>query len=214
MAAPSEVAPIGFLDLPAEIRIEIYRHLFNAAEIIIPATQVVAPPLSPIVCSGGFQRHVLNTCWAIRNEALSYLIAATTLQICQPLDEAVPIPPYYLENIPRLVVSYAKAFSRQPFRPDHLPGLQVLELRDIPIWCKYHSESFFLEDELGSSTMYDLALYNINRMSPALTKIIHEKERAYRVRLQCQFVVSSASHDTIVRSPDLRAHGPLPLSFC
>jgi hypothetical protein len=197
MASP-ELPPIGFLDLPAEIRIEIYRHLFRAAQIVVPATQLVASALSPIACSGGFQRHVLDTCWTIRNEALSYLLAATTLQICQPLGEAVPIPPYYLENIPRLVVSDAKAFSRQPFKPDRLPGLQVLELRNITIWCKYHSENFFLEGELGSSTMYDLALYNINRISPALTQMICDKQRAYKVCLFCQFVVSSASHDTIV----------------
>jgi hypothetical protein len=125
-------------------------------------------------------------------------MAATTLHICQPLDEATPIPPRYLQNIPRLLVSDAKAFSRQPFNADRLPGLQVLELRNITIWCKYHAESFFLEDELGSSTMYDLALYNINRISPSLTKLVEDKQRAYRVRLFCQFVVSSASHDTIV----------------
>lgn len=199
MATPK--VSLGFLDLPAEIRIEIYRHLFRAAQIIVPATGRVTPPIPPIVCSGGFQRHVLNTCWTIRNEALSYLMAATTLQICQPLDEAVPIPPYYLENIPRLVVSNAKAFSRLPFKPERLPALQVLELRNIPIWCKYHPESFFLEGVLGSSTMYGLALYNINRISPALTKMIHEKERTYRIRLFCQFVVSSASHNTIVCFP-------------
>lgn len=125
-------------------------------------------------------------------------MAATTLQICQPLDEAVPIPPWYLENIPRLVVSDAKAFSRQPFKSERLPALQVLELRNITIWCKYHPESFFLEGELGSSTMYGLALYNINRISPVLMKMIHDKDRTYRIRLLCQFVVSSASHDTIV----------------
>jgi hypothetical protein len=198
MATASQFHPLGFLDLPAEIRIEIYRHLFTAAQIVVPATQLVATPLSPIVCSGGFQRHFLSTCWTIRNEALAYLIAATTLQICQPLDEAVPIPPHYLENIPRLVVSDPKAFSRQPFNPDRLPGLQVLELRNIPVWCKYHPESFFLEGDCGSTTMYDLAMYNVNRISPALTKMIHEKQRAYRVRLFCQFVVSSASHGTIV----------------
>ena len=199
MAAVSEVPPLGFLDLPAEIRIEIYQHLFRAAQIMVPASQLLAPTTSSIICSGGFQRHVLNTCWTIRNEALSYLMAETTLQICQPLDEAVPIPPYYLENIPRLVVSDAKAFSRQPFKADRLPGLQVLELRNITIWCKYHSESFFLEGELGSSTMYDLALYNINRISPELTKMIRGKQRTHKIRLFCQFVVSSASHDTIVR---------------
>jgi hypothetical protein len=129
-------------------------------------------------------------------------MAATTLRICQPLDEATPIPQYYLQNIPRLLVSDAKAFSRQPFNADRLPGLQVLELRNITIWCKYHAESFFLDDELGSSTMYDLALYNINRISPSLTKLIEDKQRAYRVRLCCQFVVSSISHDTIVSYPN------------
>jgi hypothetical protein len=202
MATASDLSRLSFLDLPAEIRIEIYQHLFQSAQIIVPATSLVALPLPPRVCSGGFQRHVLNTCWTIRNEALSYLMAATTLHICQPLDEATPIPPYYLQYIPRLLVSDAKAFSRQPFNADRLPGLQVLELRNITIWCKYHAESFFLDDELGSSTMYDLALYNINRISPSLTKLVEDKQRAYRVRLFCQFVVSSASYDTIVSYPN------------
>jgi hypothetical protein len=60
-------------------------------------------------------------------------MAATTLHICQHLDETIPIPPYYLQNIPRLLASDAKAFSRQPFNADQLPGLQVLELRNITI---------------------------------------------------------------------------------
>jgi hypothetical protein len=80
------------------------------------------------------------------------------------------------------------------------PGLQVLELRNITVWCKYHAESFFLDDELSSSIMHDLALYSINRISPSLTKLVEDKQRAYRVRLFCQFVVSSASYDTIVVS--------------
>lgn len=118
------------------------------------------------------------------------------------MDEATPIPLYYLQNIPRLLVSDVKAFSRQPFNAGRLPGLQVLELRNITIWCKYHAESFFLDDELGSSTKYNLALYNINRISPSLTKLVEDKQRAYRVRLFCLFVVSSASHDTIVSYPN------------
>lgn len=122
--ADSELPPLGFLDLPAEIRIEIYQHLFRSALIVASATQLVAPPIPSIICSGGFQRHVLSTCWTIRNEAHSYLMAATTLQIRQPLDDAVPIPPYHPENIPRLVVSDAKAFSRQPFKPDRFLNVE------------------------------------------------------------------------------------------
>ena len=204
MATTSDLPPLGFLDLPAEVRIEIYQHLFEAAQIIVSATQPIALPFAPIVCSGGFQRHVLNTCWTIRNEALSYLMAATTLHICQPLDDAIPIPPYYLQNIPRLLVSDVKAFSRQPFNADHLPGLQVLELHKVTIWCRYYAESFFLKDKLGSSIMYNLALYNINRISPSLTKLVEDKQRAYRIRLFCQFVVSSVSHDTMVSYPNRR----------
>lgn len=189
---------VGFLDLPAEIRIEIYRYLFEAAQIVVPASQLVTS-IAPLgVCSGGFQRRLLDTCWTIRNEALSYLLAATTLHISQPLDQAVPIPPHYLENIPRLVVSDAKAFSSQEFKGDRLPALQVLELHNITIWCKYHSESFFLEDEFGSPTMFGLAQYNLNRISPSLTRLIGGKQRTFKVRLFCQFVVSSASHETIV----------------
>ena len=69
------------------------------------------------------------------------------------------------------------------------------------IWCKYHAESFFLDDELGSSTMYDLALYNINRISPSLTKLVEYKQRAYRIQLFCQFAISFASYDTSVSYP-------------
>ena len=191
---------VGFLDLPAEIRIEIYQHLFEAAQITVPALHLLTTSLVPlVVCSGGFQKRFLETCWTIRNEALQYLLAATNLHISQPMDQAIPIPPYYLENIPRLVVSDAKSFSSQEFKSDRLPGLQVLELRNITIWCKYHSESFFLEDEHGSPTMFGLAQYNLNRISPSLTRLVRQKSRAFKIRLFCQFVVSSASHDTIVR---------------
>jgi hypothetical protein len=71
-----------------KLQIEIYRHLFSVAQIICPATQLIAPLLALIVCSGGCQRHVLNTCWTIRNGVLSYPTAATNLHICQPLDGA------------------------------------------------------------------------------------------------------------------------------
>lgn len=45
MTTPSKVSPLGFLDLPTEIRIEIYRRLLTAAHIIVPATQLITPPL-------------------------------------------------------------------------------------------------------------------------------------------------------------------------
>ncbi len=197
--SPSPSA-VGFLDLPAEIRIEIYHRLFEAAQIVVPASHLVTTSLKTLVlCSGGFQKRFLETCWTIRNEALQYLLAATTLHISQPLDQACPIPPYYLENIPRLVVSDAKSFSSQEFKADRLPGLQVLELRNITIWCKYHSESFFLEDELGSPTMFGLAQYNLDRISPSLTRLTRKRQRTFKIRLFCQFVVSSDSHGTIVR---------------
>ena len=197
--SPSTSA-VSFLDLPTEIRIEIYQHLFDAAQIVVPASHLVTTSLKTLVSySGGFQKQFLETCWTIRNEALKYLLAATTLHISQPLDRACPIPPYYLNNIPRLVVSDAKSFSSQEFKADRLPGLQILELRNITIWCKYHSESFFLEDELGSSTMFGLAQYNLHRISPSLTRLTRERQRTFKIRLLCQFVVSSDSHGTIVR---------------
>jgi hypothetical protein len=194
---------LSFLDLPAELRIQIYQHLFEAAQIIVNCSRASMPPLvvpslKGATCGGGFQRHLLSTCRTIRNEATAYLLAATTLQISHPLDEAVPIPPYYLANIPRLIVADPKAFSREPFRADRLQGLQVMELHNIIIWCKFHSESFFLESEVGSPTMFGLALYNLNRISPALTSLIGRKGRSFKIRLVCQFVVSSATHDTIV----------------
>ena len=192
---------LGFLDLPVEIRIDIYRYLFDAAEIMVNGPPFSKDPVPSVICKGGFQRKILDTCWTIRNEAAAYLFAATTLKISQPLDEACPIPPYYLYNIPRLVVTDAKAFSKEQFKADRLPGLQVLELRNITIWCLYHPEEFLLNSEFGDETMLGVTSYNINRISPSLTRLIGEKDRTYKIHLFCQFVVSSDSHETIVSYP-------------
>jgi hypothetical protein len=128
--------PFGFLDLPTEIRIEVYQHLFEAARLSIEAAHVTSQHCGFNICSCAFPWHIINTCRRLRQEALPYLLAATTLTVSSTLTRANLIPAAYLSAIPRAVVLDAKAFSAEPFQLERFVSLRTLELRNITIWCK------------------------------------------------------------------------------
>lgn len=194
-STPSECTSL--LDLPAEIRIEIYRHLFDAAQLSLegvdPGTRHCGSP----ICSCAFPYHILNTCQQLRNEATTYLLAATTLQVSGSLENLNQLPSKYISAITRAVVLNTESFSKAPLQLDSLLTLKTLELRNITVWCKYHDE-FYLQTPEGDECMLALALFNLGRISSRFTTLYADTTRPYNILLCCQFVVSSMTDETIV----------------
>ena len=79
-----------------------------------------------------------------------------------------------------------------------LPSLEVLEIRNIDVWCRYFDE-VYLESEKADGTMVDLAFFNLGRIGRGLKELV-VGERRFKVVLCCQFVINSLSDETIVSS--------------
>lgn len=190
---------LGFLDLPPEVRIKIYQNLFESAQLSIESPHPNNSPCGLSICSCDFPFHILSTCHQLQIEASAYLLASTTLQLGNRFDKTFLLPESYLASIPRVVILNAEAFSKQSLHLDKLKSLRILELRNITIWCKYHDETY-LESPEGEEAMLGLALFNLNRISGQLTMLCRRMDRKFKILLCCQFVVSSLTHETIVRS--------------
>ena len=80
------------------------------------------------------------------------------------------MPQNYLESINKAVVLDAKLFSRQPFELGRMPALQVLEIRNIDVWCKFYDE-VYLESEAADEAMHDMALFNVKRLGATLLEL-------------------------------------------
>jgi hypothetical protein len=186
------------LALPAEVRIEIYRHLFEAAEISIDGSNAKCLQCAVSICSCAFPWRVINACQQLRGEALPYLMSATTLQISGTLEGAARLPTKYVSTIPRAVILDPSTFSKSTTHLEQFHNLRILELRNITIWCKYHDEAY-LESPAADECMIGLALFNLNRISAQLTRLCTNKARAFEILLCCQYVASSLSDKTIVR---------------
>jgi hypothetical protein len=194
-------AMLGFLDLPAEVRIDIYKCLFQASLLSIePRYQ----HCRKAVCPCAFPWQLVNTCQQLRAEALPYLLAATTLSIAGGVGTISSLPQTWLPSIPRAVVLSIEQFGKDPLDFATFRALQILELRELAVWCNYHDdESFSGED--GAETMINMAMFQLKRNSLHLHTLCNEKGRSFNILLFCRFVITSAKHETIVREmPDNR----------
>lgn len=100
---PSNVSPtkaLGFLDLPAEIRITIYQFLFSCSTLFID--------LGPaFICRDLFHYEITATCHGIRAEAIPCLNGATTLVFNHQRhleDFPMTIPQMYLQNLESICI--------------------------------------------------------------------------------------------------------------
>lgn len=189
--------PCPLLAVPGEVRMEVYRHLFEGAQLSVESIHPIGPPCGFRICSCAFQWHILHTCKKLRDEALPYLLSATSLEVSNTMVKAVKIPASYLSVIPRAVILDAKAFTTMPLHLDLFASLKLLELRNITIWCKYHDEAY-LESAEGDESMYGLAMFNLGRISSLLVDLCMSPRRPFEIKLCCQYVVSSLTHETIV----------------
>jgi len=191
-----EKARLGFLDLPTEIRLQVYSYLFDSAKLACDTPHGGWPSCGYSVCSCLFPRHISSTCRQLRQEALPVLMAATTVEVAGSFDKVVTMPECYLTAINRAVVLDAKQFSLQPFLLERLPALKILELRNITIWCKFYDE-VFLESPKADEAMIGMAYFNLTRIGKRLQELCH-KPRPFKLHLCCQFVVNSLSDETVV----------------
>lgn len=131
-----------FLDLPAEIRWEIYSHLFDSAKLSCETPHAIWPKCGKSVCSCLFPRHITSTCRQLRTETLPLLLAATTVEVAGSFDKIITMPESYLGRINYAVVLDAKLFSLRPFQLEKMPALKVLELRNITVGTQHNAYSF------------------------------------------------------------------------
>lgn len=198
MALTTPLQPaLGFLDLPAEVRVEVYQHLFCSSELSLEPAFPSVSHCGFSICPCRFPHALLSTCRTLRGEALSYLLASTTLQLASTTHKLSLLPASYLRGIPRAVVLNVRQYLKQPVDFGLLAALRTLEFRNIAVWCRYHDESD-LFGEGGDSIMLNLAMFNIRRHSGSLASLCASTERPFNIILGCRFVVSSAKHETLV----------------
>ena len=216
--------PPSLLELPSEIRMEIYRHLFQACQLSLDlpchaSTSGSRPP----VCTCNFPWQITTCCRKLRNECLPLLHASTVLTVPASFERASAVHKSHLSAIPHVVVFDSKAFSDvvvtgtlicsappidfSCFISRSLPALRTLELRNLTIWCQWNSEDYLESDEADES-MYNLAMFNLRRNSPRLVELCRlpsakgceksPRSRPFEILLCCQFVGSSLTHGTIV----------------
>ena len=218
----------ALLDLPFEIRVSIYQELFRAPLLALdlPYHKTSAGCRSPI-CTCDYPWQITTCCRQTRTESLPLLHSTATLTLQTSFDRARLIPRAHLSAIPRVVVLDAKAFSDlttpsslicspppidfSRLLPRSLSSLRLLELRNLTIWCQWNHETY-LESEEANDSMFNLAMFNLQRNSPRLMSLCKipyadncENEgsgfRNFRILLCCQYVGSSLRHETVVRWP-------------
>lgn len=185
------------LQLPMEIRAAIYDQLFRSAHLSIEPGYPSVPHCRYSICSCWFPWQIVNTCQQLRQEALEYLLAATTLQIVSLPTKTQLLPPVLLSGIPRAMILSVEAYSKRPLDLSILPSLRILEIHNIAVWCQYHDEEYF-SGEAGDETMFDLAMFNLKRNSVHLHQLCIKEDRHHKILLYCRYVVSSVKQETLV----------------
>jgi hypothetical protein len=188
---------LGLLDLPAEVRIEVYSHLFRGSTLSVEPAFPAVSHCGFTICPCQFHRAILDTCRQLRREAFSYLLASTTLQLATTSHKLDLFPPQFIPNIPRIVILNVGQFLKRPLNFDEFRGLRVLELHNIAIWCRYHEEADFSGDD-GAMLMLNLAIFNVKRHGAALALLCADIQRSFKILLFCRFVISSACQQTLV----------------
>ena len=187
----------SLLEVPLEIRVEIYQHLFNSAQLAIEPVYPSVPHCRFSICSCLFPWQIVNTCHQLRQEALGYLLAATTLQVASLPKKAELLPPVFLDTIPRIMIMNVGSYLKSPLDFGLFRSLQTLELHNIAVWCQYHDEEYLCGED-GNEIMFDLAMFNLKRNSLHLHQLCNKQDRLFNILLYCRYVVASVKQETLV----------------
>jgi hypothetical protein len=177
-------------DLPAEVRVQIYQHLFDGAELSVEPAFPAVSHCNRSFCVCRFPHALLSTCRLLRLEATSYLLKSTTLHLSSTSHKVRLLPPSFIAGISRAVIMNIGHYLREPLDFTKFQALRVLELRNIAVWCRYHEDDDF-EGEAGHELMMNLATFNIKRNSASLAALCACVERPFKIILCCRFVISS-----------------------
>lgn len=184
------------LELPAEVRIEIYRLLFGKPQLFLEGESRLFHCGSEL-CSCEFPWQIMGTCRDLQNEALPFLLSATTLHIVTTLENADRLPRSYFSQIPRVVICKAASIPQTPHCLDLFAGLKVLEVRNM-IVCTHHIRGFW-ERPLTEEVMVQRALSELKRLNSLLYEFCVDVPRPFRVLLYCQ-ITAPARRPSIVRT--------------
>jgi hypothetical protein len=190
---------VGFLDIPAEVRVEIYHHLFADAYLSLEPAFPTVSHCGSSICRCHFPFGLVFSCRQLHREASSYLLASTTLRMSSSRKFSL-LPQSYLSAFPRLSVMNVGQCLKTPLDFSLFTALETLELHNITIWCRYHSANDLRGDK-GDEIIFDLALFNVKRHGVQLATLCASRERTFAVLLFCRFVISSAHQETLVRVP-------------
>ena len=183
------------LELPAEIRVEIYRHLFANAQLFLQGKAKFFH-CGPELCSCDFPWQILGTCRKLRQDALPYLLTARTLRFASTLENAERLPQTYVSAIPQAVICLA--VGKLPLQLFMFRSLKVLEVRDLVVWCNYHDQAY-LETPAADGVIIDLVVFNLKRSGVDLNGPFFFTQRKFKILLHCQFVTSSSQQNTVSR---------------
>ena len=141
MAPP---ATLGRLSVPAEVRLNIYRHLFNDITLFIDAEGTRC-------WLSGDVSHILRTCHMIRKEASPMFSAAiTNLEIYRPSRLELVLPTYPLGIKKAIVWLQSNAWTTAVAITERLPALELLNLKDNDVsfashdWSDSHAKGFMI----------------------------------------------------------------------
>lgn len=189
------------LELPLEIRLMIYGHLF--ADLTI--RNVFNIWVTWYEDSTAYDRfeikhrpkaakpNILFACRKLREEGLPYLVAATKTLVVQHTAKGQRdmIPDLYLSSVTRLVLdTTCPPEARTHLRLGRLPALQILEIEVHGVHCTQLGPSSNATAVIQSST-YDTGIISglrgkllaLNMPRQVLRKVYEDKTRRFRIVL-------------------------------
>ena len=174
----------SLLDLAAEVRIIIYKHLFTGSKIIVQAIGD-RPPRRPRYLA---ETALLTTCHLLRNESLFVLTAATTLVI-KPGNRAVHVQ----QLIPARVLSSIQHASLVADEDCHLQFsfhcLPALKLLNVVMtgWTSRHWPEGYEPVGVDSNLLSDEDLFRSEVSWRGLRDICSQKPSSVKVVCYCVF---------------------------
>jgi len=139
--------PFRFLDLPPEVRGEVFEQIFEGASITICGGE-----RAKVILNDSFNLDVLKTCRNVRNEALPVLIASSTLHLLdkRPQHLIRPIPGCYMHGIRKVYLL--------PRLNDHLDLSAFPSLQDLLIFMS--REELFVQPKPSAEDYEDTQAYS------------------------------------------------------
>ena len=197
-----------FLTLPAEVRHQVYRHLFTDALIALDKDK------RDVICSEKRRCHtaIFQTCHRLQDEAQPIFVQSMTLRIDSYKIRDIHLPPILRhdgrQHLRVLAFSLTRKYSRPPvLDPSYFPNLQHLRLLQHPRatsevmrlfptanisdarqWLADQAEDTSLIEQFLSSyrtrAIIPGGFYYIGTKPNWMMQVYHNRERQYRMTVE------------------------------